>query len=69
MNRPLTTTEALALAHQEGQQLSARGLRKALASGYIPGARRYGRDWLMPLEGLMAYLHNRPKRGPKPKPR
>lgn len=46
--------------------ITTRGIRLAAARGYIPGARKAGRDWLIPYSGLSHYLDNRPKRGRKP---
>jgi hypothetical protein len=48
-----------------GNEISARAIRYAAKHGFIPGARKLGRDWLIPYEGLNYYLDHRPKRGPK----
>lgn len=54
---------ALDLATERGYTVSGRTLRWAAANGYIPGAGRVGRDWLIPRDALLAYLANRPKPG------
>lgn len=48
-----------------GEPVSERGLRKACARGYIPGARRVGRDWVMTYRSINHYLDNRSRRGRK----
>jgi hypothetical protein len=61
----MTIDQAVNYAHEMGEQVSARGLRLAAERGYIPGARKVGRDWLIPYDGLNHYLDNRPKPGRK----
>lgn len=48
-----------------GESVTARAIRYAADNGYIPGARKIGRDWLIPYEGFNHYLDNRPKPGRK----
>jgi len=45
--------------------VSERGIRLAAKNGYIPGAHKVGRDWVIPFNGLWHYINNRPKRGKK----
>ena len=61
----LTIQQAISIANEDYPLVSARGLRYAASRGYIPGARKLGRDWLIPYEGLNHYLDNRPKPGRK----
>lgn len=62
----MTVEQAEDYAKEVGEPVSRRGIRKAAKNGYIPGARKIGRDWLIPYEGFNHYLDNRPERGPKP---
>lgn len=52
-------------AREVGEYVTARAIRHAADKGYIPGARKIGRDWLIPFEGFDHYLDNRPKPGRK----
>lgn len=61
----MTIAQAEEYAREVGEQVTARGIRYAAKHGYIPGARKIGRDWLITYEGVNHYLDNRPKRGPK----
>lgn len=61
----MTVSEAVALAESMGQRITDRTIRLAAENGYIQNARRAGRDWLIPRDGLMHYLENRPKPGRK----
>lgn len=61
----LTANQAACVATDLGSKVTVRAIRHAAGAGYIPGARKAGRDWLIPYEGLNHYLDNRPKRGPK----
>lgn len=61
----MTVDEAVTYAGETGTAISARGIRRAADAGYIPGARKIGRDWLIPYDGYNHYLDNRPKRGRK----
>lgn len=63
----MTTEQAMDYAKDVGEKITRRGIRLAAKSGYIPGARKVGRDWLITYEGFNYYLDNRPKRGPKQK--
>ncbi len=60
-----TVVEAVAYTREVGEPVTGRAIRYAAAHGFIPGARRAGRDWLIPFAGLNHYLDHRPKRGPK----
>ena len=62
----MSVAEAAEYAQTCGAEISERGIRKAAQSGYIPDARKLGRDWLIPYTGFKRYLANRPKRGPRP---
>jgi hypothetical protein len=44
-----------------------RTIRLAASRGDRPGARKIGRDWIIPSDGLSYYLSHRPKRGPAKK--
>lgn len=61
----MTVAQALDYANEVGETVSARGIRLAASNGYIHGARKAGRDWLIPYAGMNYYLDNRPKRGRK----
>lgn len=63
----MTTEQAMEYADEVGEKITKRGIRLAAKNGYIPGAHKIGRDWLITYEGFNHYLDNRPKRGPKPK--
>ena len=65
----MTIAQAVEFARKKGKTITGRGIRKAAASGYILGARKLGRDWLIPRDGFVHYLNNRPKRGPVAKMR
>lgn len=60
-----TIPQAVDYTAEVGEPVTARGLRLACTRGYIPGARKIGRDWLMPYEGINHYLDNRPRPGRK----
>jgi hypothetical protein len=62
----MSVEQAVEHAAEKGNKVTARGIRKAAKSGYIKYARKIGRDWVIPVDGLDHYLDNRPKRGPKP---
>lgn len=62
----MTANQAEDYAHEVGERVTARAIRLASKNGYIPGARKVGRDWLIPYDGFNHYLDHRPKRGPKP---
>lgn len=62
----MTVEQAEDYAREVGEPVTGRGIRKAAKNGYIPLARKIGRDWLIPYEGFNHYLDNRPERGPKP---
>lgn len=62
----MTADQAEEYAREVGESVSARGVRFAARHGYIPGARKIGRDWVIPYEGFNQYLDNRPKPGRKP---
>lgn len=61
----MTVGEAESYAVEVGETVTARAIRHAAASGYIPDSRKVGRDWLITYEGMNHYLDNRPKRGRK----
>jgi hypothetical protein len=63
--REYTIAEATEHATENGHQITDRGLRKAAKNGYVPGAYKIGRDWIIPEDGLDDYLNNRPKPGRK----
>ena len=63
----MTVNQAENYAHEVGESVTGRGVRLAAKNGYIPGAHKIGRDWLIPYDGYNHYLGNRPKRGPKTK--
>ncbi len=64
-NDEMTVQQAAEYAREVGEVVTGRGIRLAARNGYIPGARKVGRDWLIPYEGMNHYLDNRPARGPK----
>lgn len=64
-NEYMTAAQAEDFASEVGEQATARGIRLAAKNGYIPGAKKNGRDWLIPYEGFDHYLNNRPKPGRK----
>lgn len=66
-NEEVTISKALAYCEDLGITITERGFRKACEKGNIPGAHKVGRDWLVPYEGLMQYLSNRPRPGRKKK--
>lgn len=59
----MTIEQAQDYAKEVGDQVTARGIRLAAKNGYIPHARKLGRDWVVTYEGFNYYLDNRPKRG------
>ena len=61
----MTIDEAMTFARDAGEPVTERGIRYAAAEGFIPGARKKGRDWLIPYEGFDYYLDHRPKPGRK----
>ena len=61
----MTAGEAESYAREVGEPVTARAIRHAASAGHIPGARKAGRDWLIPYEGFNHYLDNRPKPGRK----
>lgn len=63
----MTVEGAEDYSREVGEPVTRRNIRLAASNGYIPGARKIGRDWLIPYDGYNHYLDNRPKRGPKPK--
>ena len=63
----MTVEQAQDYAREVGEQVTSRGIRLAAKNGYIPNARKIGRDWLITYDGFNHYLDNRPKRGPKSK--
>lgn len=63
----MTIEQAEDYSREVGERVTRRNIRLAAKNGYIPGARKIGRDWLIPYDGYNHYLDNRPKRGPKPK--
>ena len=63
----MTVEQAQEYAKEVGEQATARGIRKAARSGYIPGARKIGRDWVISYDGFNHYLDNRPRPGRKAK--
>lgn len=65
----MTVEQAKDYAREVGERVTGRGIRKAAKNGYIPGARKIGRDWLIPYKGINYYFGNRPPRGPKPSKR
>lgn len=62
----MTADQAEEYAREVGETVSARGVRWSARHGHISGARKVGRDWVIPYEGFNQYLDNRPKRGRKP---
>lgn len=40
-------------------------IRTLLGKGMLPGARKFGRDWMIPVSSLEAYLKSPRKRGRK----
>lgn len=63
----MTVEQAQDYAKEVGEQVTARGIRLAAQNGYIPNARKIGRDWLITYDGFNYYLDHRPNRGPKSK--
>lgn len=61
----LTVGEAIKLADSLDKRITDRAIRYAADNGFIDGAVKQGRDWLLPKSGFLAYLNNRPKRGRK----
>jgi hypothetical protein len=61
----MNVNQAEDYAREVGEPVTARAIRLAADRGYIPGARKVGRDWLIPYEGFNHYLDNRPRRGRK----
>ncbi len=57
--------QAAEYCREVGEIVSSRGLRKACARGYVPGAKKIGRDWVLTYHGLNYYLDHRPRPGRK----
>lgn len=66
VKRVYTIDEAIGVAAQMGSELTERGLRYACAEGLINGVRKSGRTWLIPHDGLVGYVEDRPSPGPRP---
>jgi hypothetical protein len=64
-NNEINVAQAEEYALAVGEKATARGIRHAAAAGHIPGARKVGRDWLIPYEGFNHYLDHRPRHGRK----
>jgi len=60
-----TVHGAIDYAREAGISINDRTVRHAAKHGYIPGARKIGRDWLIPYDGFNHYLDHRPKPGRK----
>jgi hypothetical protein len=67
--RWITIPEAVELAAERLKTLEPRTVRYAAERGHIDGAKRRGRDWLLPEGSFLGWLTDRPKPGPKPSPR
>lgn len=61
----MTVEQAEDYAREVGESVTGRSIRHAARKGYIPNARKAGRDWLIPYEGMNHYLDNRPRTGPR----
>jgi hypothetical protein len=61
----MTVEEAAEYAKEVGEIVTVRSIRYAAAHGFIPGARKIGRDWLIDYEGFNYYLDHRPRPGRK----
>ena len=62
----LSTREAREFCAARGTAITERAIRKACARGHIPNAIKIGGVWLVSRIGLLYYMHDRPKRGPRP---
>ena len=61
----MTVEEAAEYAKEVGEIVTVRSIRYAAAHGFIPGARKIGRDWLIDYDGFNYYLDHRPRPGRK----
>lgn len=61
----MTVEEAVEYAQSIDAKATHSGVQRAAQNGHIYGARKIGRNWVIPLDGLVAYLEDRPKPGPK----
>jgi hypothetical protein len=61
----MTTTEAVQYALDAGVRITYTGIVGAAQHGRIPGARKFGRDWVIPLAGMIYYLEHRSTQRPK----
>lgn len=61
-----TVDQAVYYAGKQHMPITARAIRAAAARGDIKGARKFGRDWLIPYASLDSFLRNRTKPGRKP---
>lgn len=57
-NQAADVVSAPQLAHTSGRPL--RTVQRACADGSIPGARKVGRDWLIPADAARAYADRKP---------
>lgn len=63
----ITSGEAIALADFYGKIAPPASITYACRKGHIVGASKAGRDWMFSEKAFLYWLHNRPKRGRKPK--
>lgn len=61
----LTVQQAVDLAERMELHVPGRTIRWAAMNEFIPGAEKFGRDWMIPRETFIHWLSHRPKPGRK----
>lgn len=61
----LTIRQAVELAAERDLPVPGRTIRWAALHEFIPGAEKFGRDWMIPRAAFLHWLNNRPRPGRK----
>ncbi len=62
----LTIRQAAELSIALEKNVPSRTIRWAALHEFIPGAEKFGRDWMIPRKSFLYWLDNRPRPGRKP---
>jgi hypothetical protein len=63
----LTVRQAVELSAALKKNIPGRTIRWAALHEFIPGAEKFGRDWMIPKGSFLHWLDHRPRPGRKPK--
>ena len=63
----LTIKQAVEVSTEMKRMVSGRTIRWAALHEFIPGAEKFGRDWMIPKGSFLHWLDHRPKPGRKGK--